>query len=340
MLFRLHDVVAGQRRQQRRVTQRELRARADGTAHHGRRRLFREKPQRRGRQHQGLTDNDILQASRALSGWTIQYGQAFSDREDGTFFFNKWQHNDTAGKFLGFDLSTLSGQAQGRKVLDLVANHPATAPFVCGKLARRIFGDTPPQAVIDRAVAAWNANRDQPDQIKRVLSAILLDGPEIGTGPALKVRRPYERFIAMVRTTDVVLQAGWNYVNFFWDLSDSPFIWPTPDGRPDNNAFWLTTYAHVVTWQYLQELGQSGGPTLTFAEQTPAEAFRSPAALVEYWVRRMIGYPLSPAAMDALAAIVSEVGLTPQPGATRPWNEAFARKIIATIAAAPEFVMR
>ena len=288
----------------------------------------------------GFTDNDILQASRALSGWTIQYNQPFSERDDGTFFFNTWQHNETAGKFLAFDLSALKGQAQGRKVLDLVANHPATAPFVCGKLARRIFGDTPPQAVIDRAVAAWTAYRDAPDQLKRVMSAILLDGPEIGAGPALKVRRPYERFIAMVRTTDTVLQAGWNYVNFFWDLSDSPFIWPTPDGRPDTNAFWLTTYAHVVTWQYLQELGQSGGPKLTFAEQTPSEAFRSPAALVDYWVRRMIGYPLAPAAMDALAALVYEVGLTPPPGSMQAWNESFARKIIATIAAAPEFVMR
>ena len=288
----------------------------------------------------GFTDNDILQASRALSGFTVQYGQPFSAANDGTFFFNKWQHNETAGKFLGFDLSTLSGQAQGQKVLDLVANHPATAPFVCAKLCRRIFGDTPPPAVLDRAIAAWNAHRDKPDHIKRVMSAILLDGPEIGSGPAVKVRRPFERFIAMIRACDIVLQAGWNYVNFFWDLSDSPFIWPTPDGRPDNNAFWLTTYSHVITWQYLQELGQAGGPKLTFAEQTPAEAFRSPAALVDYWVRRMIGYPLAPAAMDALAAIVYEVGLTLPPGSNQYWNESFARKIIATIAAAPEFVMR
>ncbi len=288
----------------------------------------------------GFTDEDILQASRALSGWTVQYGQPFSTTDDGTFFFNIWQHNAKAGKFLGFDLSTLSGQAQGQKVLDLVANHPATAPFICGKLCRRIFGDAPPQAVIHRAVAAWNTHRDKPDHLARVMSAILLDGPEIGEGPAVKVRRPFERFIAMVRATDTVLSPGGNWQHLFWDLADSPFIWPTPDGRPDTNATWLTTYAHVITWQYMEEIGSGSGMALSFAAQTPPDAFRSPQALVEYWVGRMIGYPLAPAAMDALVALVAEVDLRPSEGSAQYWNERFARKIIATIAASPEFVMR
>jgi uncharacterized protein (DUF1800 family) len=289
----------------------------------------------------GFTDEDILQASRALSGWTIQYGQPFSTADDGSFFFNSWQHSDKAGRFLGFDLSSLSGQAQGHKVLDLVANHPATAPFICAKICRRMFGDTPPQAVIDRAVAAWNAHRDKPDHIKRVLSTILLDGPEIGAGPAVKVRRPFERFIAMVRATDTVLSAGGDWPNMFWDLNDAPFVWPTPDGRPDLNTFWLSTYVHVVTWQYMETISYaSSGLTLSFAAQTPAAAFTSPAALVDYWVRRMIGYPLAPAAMDALVALMPEVGFPLPEGGETTWNERFGRRIIATIAAAPEFVMR
>jgi len=60
--------------------------------------------------------------------------------------------------------------------------------------------------VIARGKRAWLANRDQPDQIRRVLSAMLIDGDEIGR-PGTKLRRPYERVIAYVRTADVLLSA-------------------------------------------------------------------------------------------------------------------------------------
>jgi uncharacterized protein (DUF1800 family) len=287
----------------------------------------------------GFTDADIVEASKALSGWTLQYGQT-GGVDDGKFVFSPLQHNTTAGRFLGFDLATLdrTGIAQGRKVLDLVAAHAATAPFVCGKLCRRIFGDTPPPAVVDRAVAAWTANRDRPDQIARVLRAILLDGPEIAASPQTKVRRPYERFIAMVRATDTVLgPAFWQ--NLFWDLNDSPFIWPTPDGRPDTNAFWLSTYVHVNTWDYMKRLGDgaTAGIATSFFSQTPVDALKSASRLVDYWVNRMLGYPLNDDATAALIAMADALG---PPANTENWERPFARDVIATIAAAPQFVLR
>ena len=286
----------------------------------------------------GFTDVDIVEASRALSGWTCNFGQEFSTGDDGTFFFSPFKHNTKAGRFLGVDLSPYSGIAQGRKVLDLVANHPATAPFICGKLCRRIFGDTPPQSVLDRAVSTWIATRDQPDQIKRVMSAILLDGPEIGTGPAVKVRRPYERFIAMVRATDTILAAGaWG--QFIYGMNDSPFVWPTPDGRPDTNAYWLTTFMQVGTWELLPRIAYLGNAaTVSFAAQTPTAARQSADALVEYWVGRMTGTRLNDAAMAALTAMAAHMVPVPTEGADN-WNNDFGR-VISTIASAPEFVMR
>ncbi len=286
----------------------------------------------------GFTDRDIVEASRALSGWTVNFGQEYSSADDGTFFFSPFKHSTQAGRFLGVDLRPYEGIAQGRKVLDLVAGHPATAPFICGKICRRIFGDTPPQAVIDRAVARWNATRDQPDHLKQVMSAILLDGPEIGAGPAVKVRRPYERFIAAVRTTDMVIAPGY-WDQYFYSLNEAPFIWPTPDGRPDTNAYSLSTFMHVMTWEHLQRIGYENTLTRSFAAQTPAEARASAAAVVDYWVGRMVGYPLNDGAMAALTGIVDEMGLPPAEGAYN-WDSDFARRVVATIACAPEFVLR
>ncbi len=305
----------------------------------------------------GFTDEDILQASRALSGWTIQRGQTnqlpgvasnsgvIVYPNSGQFVFNPGQHSDQAGRFLGVDLSALNGQAQGRKVLDIIANHPATAPFICGKLCRRIFGDTPPQAVLDRAVEAWIIHRNAHDQIARVLRAILLDGPEIGIGPVQKVRRPYERFIAMVRATDTLLNASSNWTFMFQTLNDSPLIWPTPDGRPDTNAFWLTTYTNVTVPEELKRITYEVGTTpvnqvISVYAQTPAAARTSITAVVEYWVERMIGGLLDDDAMNALVAYAAERGLPSENQWWAYWEADFVRNIITTIASSPEFVMR
>ncbi len=306
----------------------------------------------------GFTDEDIVQASRALSGWTVRFGQngamegsppdqQVNYPDDGQFIYNSSAHNTKAGRCLGFDLSTIreNTRAQGQKVLDLVAFHPATGPFICGKLCRRIFGDNPPSSVMARAIEAWTNYKYHPNQIAIVLRAILLGGAEVGTGPCTKVRRPYERFIGMVRTTDTLLSPTPYWRIYLQDVNDSPFTWPTPDGRPDSNQFWLSTYAMVTAWDQLKAFSDTTSIKKSLVAQTPVETFNSPAAMVEYWVGRMIGYTLSDEAMKALTALATNAGTIPQEAATNPgvaanWEINFARDVIATIAAAPEFVLR
>ena len=161
----------------------------------------------------GFTDQDVIQASRILSGMTIKYGQTGDNNvaqpDTGEYVFNSRQHNTTATNILGVSLAGINnGSMQGERFLDIIATHPATAKFIVTKLARRIFGDTPPQAVIDRGILAWKINQSSPEQIATVLRAILIDGEEIKTAPVIKVRRPYERVIALARTTGMVVNAG------------------------------------------------------------------------------------------------------------------------------------
>ncbi|MDX2221275.1 MAG: DUF1800 domain-containing protein, partial [Rhodospirillaceae bacterium] len=184
------------------------------------------------------TDQDIAAAARAFSGWTQEHGQdgpggplAFTGR----FIYNPLQHNDSAGGFMGVDLAPFNTprappMVQGRVVLDILADHPATARFVCAKLARRFFGDAPPPAVLARAVAAWTEHRAAPDQLGRVVAALLL-GPEVGA-PAAKLRRPYEKLIALFRTTHTIVNAYDGASMALAALGDGLFAWPTPEGRP------------------------------------------------------------------------------------------------------------
>ena len=282
----------------------------------------------------GFTDEDVAQASHALSGWTIKQGWN-TNENTGEFFFNPSQHSDKAGIFLGFDLSTLSGIHQGNKVLDIACAHPATATFITAKICKHLFGERPPPAVLARARAAWGKHYEKPDHSAQVLRAILLDGPEIGQGPQTKVRRPHERWIALARTMDAEVQPSTQYY-MLNAVSDGPFSWPTPDGRPDDNEFWLNSSTNIAVWNHLLYMTYSVMTVVDFLAQTPLDIQKSPTLVTEYWVGRLIGYRLSDEAMSALTIAVSRIfeGY----GGQQFFREAFGGKFISVLATAPEFV--
>lgn len=296
----------------------------------------------------GFSDVDIIEASKALSGWTVEFGQpinAFGARAPvtGNFLYSAAQHSPNANSFMGVPLDNLTEpMAQGRAVLDIAAAHPATAEFVCGKLVRRIFGDTPPEPVLTRAVEAWTENQEAPDQIKKVMEAILLDGTEIGEAPQTKIRRPFEKLMALYRTTDTVVNAH-PWMNFLLaSLHDGLFTWPAPNGRPDVNGYWLSTTANLTTWNlsiwlfFLEELATS------FTDQTPLDIQDSPTQIVEYWLGRMIGYEPPPEVVNTLiddasgsAGVMTGLNF----GTAKNVEDAFAR-LAALISTTEQFTFR
>jgi uncharacterized protein (DUF1800 family) len=296
-----------------------------------------------------FTDQDVIQASRALSGWTVQYGQRGVNNvvqpNTGEFMFNLAQHNRNAGGLLGVNMATLTStdMTQGRKFLDTIAAHSATATFIVNKLARRIFGDTPPQSVIDRGALAWKMHQSATDQIARVLRAMLIDGPEVMTEPPTKVRRPYERMIALTRTAGLVVKPGTFMTSLLDPLSDGLFAWQAPNGRPDVNSYWLATGSTVATWNLMFQVPNLAEFTsVSLANQSPLEAMSSATAIVEYWIGRMVGATLSQSAMNALVA--DQAGSNGIPAAVRTRTttriENAHRRLISLIATSEEFTLR
>jgi uncharacterized protein (DUF1800 family) len=246
---------------------------------------------------------------------------------------------------MGVDISHLTGDMeQGNVVLDIIAYHPLTADFVVTKLARRIFGDNPPAAAIARAKSTWMLARNEPDQIGRVVRAMLVDGPEIGNtyGVNAKLRRPYERIIAFFRLIDATVNAFDLASSAATALGDGLYVWPTPEGRPDTDAQWLSTSANVYNWNLLLLLLAQPQFRTTLAQQTPTDVTRSPTALVEYWVGRMIGYGLRPAAMSALitdaASATGAMGAYASGGITNVENA--LKRLVALIGCSAEFGIR
>lgn len=293
----------------------------------------------------GFTDDDIVQASRAFSGWTLEQGQEGLKGSlpfTGRFVYNPVQHNESAQRFMSEDLSAYTEpMAQGRRILHIVAAHPSTAEYVCTKICIRIFGDDPPRGAVDRATTAWTAHRNSPDQIKQVLRTILVDGPEIGQAPS-KLRRPYERVIALLRTTNTTVNAYTGAFDAVATLGDGVYAWPTPDGRPDHDAHWYSTASFLETWDLMLHVLSHPSFRTTLARQTPMVIRDSAEALADYWVGRLVGYRLRPGGMKALAEDINDViGLTAAFASGGIMNmESALRRFTAIVASSPEFAMR
>ena len=296
----------------------------------------------------GFTDADITQASRALSGWTVANGQYVRAGKvlpmTGEFAYDPAMHNTQTGMFMGMDLSKLTADmAQGYRVLDIAAYHPATARFICKKLCTRIFGENYPASAYQRAYDAWMNNQDLPNQIAQVLRAILVEGTEVGFMPAAKLRRPYEHLISMFRATDMIVNAGTTMTSAFDPVTDFLFAWTPPNGRPDDNAYWLTTGALLTLWNNAMTWPSNTAIKTSLSAQTPATAKVSVTAMVEYWVGRMVGFSLSSAGMAALAAD-SGVAALPAQARSATTNattlENAYRRLVGLIAQSPEFMYR
>ena len=260
-------------------------------------------------------DADVWEAARALTGWSVAAGQAFDGARTlprtGEFAYVAQWHDPYQKHFLGQDLDPFApAMAHGRAVLDALAAHPATARFLCAKLARFLLGDPPPAAAIARAEAAWTRALGRDDQIAQTVRA-LLSGPEI-LDPALgRTRRPVDAMAAAVRALDIPFTPGLPLIGQLAAAGQLPFGWAPPDGQPLEAAPYLGTTALRARWQMLIGLARnSNGAGLS---PHYAELARSPAEAV---ARRLAALSFGPAGApvaETVAGVWTAAGRNPRP---------------------------
>jgi len=177
----------------------------------------------------GYTQADVTEFARVLTGWRV----ALADAEPGTRFDPAW-HQPGAKRVLG------KSYPEGAEALTLVlrdlAAHPATARFVCSKLARHLVADEPPPALVARLVEVWRASDGD---LAAVTRALVL-APEAWQPQPAKLKTPEE----FVVTTARLLQLGDAAFQRQPDgaistLGQRVQAAPSPAGWPDRAEEWL-----------------------------------------------------------------------------------------------------
>lgn len=187
----------------------------------------------------GYTQKDVQEVARCFSGWTIQ-----KPNEQGLFVYRPGFHDDGEKIVLGHKILAGGGYADGERVLDILATHPATAKFVATKLARRFISDDPPQSVIDRAAAVFLKTDGS---IRETLRAII-SSPEFFSPTAYraKTRSPLEFVAASMRALNADTDGDRTVLDFISRMGQPLFGRITPDGYSDRAEQWLSSGAMVA----------------------------------------------------------------------------------------------
>jgi uncharacterized protein (DUF1800 family) len=141
----------------------------------------------------GYTQKDVTEVARVFTGWTLKHPQ-----EGGSFTFEERMHEPGDKIVLGHRVKS-SGKKEGLEVLHILARHPATARFICAKLATRFVSDDPPPALVDRMARTF-LKKD--GDIREVLKT-MFDSPEFWSENCYraKVKTPLEFVVSALRAS-------------------------------------------------------------------------------------------------------------------------------------------
>jgi len=208
----------------------------------------------------GYTQQDVTQAARVLTGWTIYpmdnegYGggmRKILDRigedklaekgfvHEGDFLFAVNRHDDGEKVVLGHHFKAGGGYQEGVDLLEMLAHHPSTARFISRKLAVRFVSDNPPQSLINKMAKTFI---DKDGDIKQVLIT-MVSSPEFWSPSALreKTKSPFELAINSVRSLNANIIQPYQLFNWLNRMGERIYYYQAPTGFPDKGQYWINT---------------------------------------------------------------------------------------------------
>jgi uncharacterized protein (DUF1800 family) len=184
----------------------------------------------------GYTQRDVTEVARVFTGWTIERPPKGGPR----FVFDPSRHEPGIKRVLGVNIKE-DGYKEGLEVLHLLATSPATAHFICRKLAVRFVSDDPPQSLVDRLSTVFLASNGNIGEVMR----FLVQSPEFWsvTSYRAKIKTPEDFVISAVRAGGIDVQDANVVVKAIGDLGQPLYGRQTPDGYSMQSTPWVNSSA-------------------------------------------------------------------------------------------------
>ena len=205
----------------------------------------------------GYTQQDVTTVAKALTGWSVMpmykdapgikliqaAGPGLMARRgfvvEGDFLYRADKHDESAKTILGQSFPANGGYKEGMQVLEMLANHPSTAKFICTKLATRFVCDTPSTELVNKMADAFLKSKGN---IKTVLIT-MVNSKEFWNDKALreKVKSPFEYAVSAIRATNADVQQPFQINTWLTRMGQRIYFYQAPTGFPDRATYWINT---------------------------------------------------------------------------------------------------
>ncbi len=164
--------------------------------------------------------------------------------------------------------------------------------------------------------------------------------PEFASTWGLKLRRPFELAVAMMRATGADFAPQDDFFSANARTGQRLFQCGTPDGYPDARSRWGGTTSMLERWRWANTLTGDGwkGVRLDASARTPKE-LATPRQLAGFWCERSLGWPGSPAHQEIVARFLARGAGLDAPLSRDDRRERLAPAVALTLMS-PEFQLR
>jgi uncharacterized protein (DUF1800 family) len=280
---------------------------------------WRDVPKDKDGNVKGYIDEDVYEAARAFTGWTVadgsHDGKGSNLPNTGEFHYLEAWHDQYQKRVLGIEFPHHQpALADGQKVLDILAAHSATARYVCRKLCQRLVADNPPNSLVDKAVAAWIQHQKSEQQLRQVVR-VIITSPEFSDTYGQKTKTPLELVVSLTRAADTPIQPNQHLYYMLQNMGQQLFSWATPTGHPDDSKFWLNTNMLLSRWNAVATLLQEDWHSICSVDVATwlGDKRKSSYQLAQDWIIRILGTPTDEKTTNTLAAFLAQGGSTDEP---------------------------
>ncbi len=207
----------------------------------------------------GYTQQDVTEAARILTGWTINPMGAFGKFNDakkmldkfddaqkerlgfvqeGDFLFVPTRHDNGSKTVLGTTYID-NGYNEGVQLLKTLANHKSTASFICKKIATRFINDNPSANIISKMAATFLSTSGN---IKEVIFT-MVQQKEFWEKTTVreKTKSPFEYAMSSLRLLNANVTQPYQIYNWITKMGQQIYFYQAPTGFPDKAQYWINT---------------------------------------------------------------------------------------------------
>jgi uncharacterized protein (DUF1800 family) len=251
----------------------------------------------------GYTQKDVTEVAKVFTGWTIK-----QPRQGGSYEFDERRHEPGPKFVLGKNIKE-NGEKEGVQVLEMLAHQPATAHFICKKLAIRFVSDDPPQTLVDSMANTFlKTDGDITEVLRTMFHSREFWAADIYRA---KVKTPLEFVVSAIRATNTDVTNALPLIQTLNKMGMPPYLQQPPTGYPMKAEAWVNSAALLSRMNFALALasGKLLGSTFDLQKITPVQ-FTSPDQAVASLEMALLAGDISKQTHDTILKQMDDSQLT------------------------------